>query len=181
MTVVGGQRAAATCKLLLLLFFALLAACSCAAAPARRLSAARPTAAAAAGGVCGCCSCHCSSSTDGDAATLRPWHNAAFRVRSLPAAHTPFSRALAYSPTAGAPQVYQQHVDLLERRLRQRTQPPAACAARYGSRRRRRIGETSVCRVARASAAWRCTPCAPLLVLPRDGDSISLCRSARSA
>jgi len=180
MVAVGGQRAAQPLLQAAAAASALLAAYrySCR-SPARPLAAAMPTAAAAAGGVCGCCSCRCSSSTDGDAAAFQPWHDAAFRARSLP--DVPFSSALACSPSASAPQVYQQHVDLLEQRLRQRTRPPAACAARYGLRRRRRLGETSVCRVARASAAWRCTPCAPLLVLPRDGDSISLCRSARSA
>jgi hypothetical protein len=131
------------------------------------------------GRVCSCCSCRCSSSTNGDAATLRSWHDAAFWAQSLH--DEPFSRALTCSPTASAPQVYQEHVDLLEQRLRQRTPPPAACAARYGLRRQRCIGETNVCRAARASAAWRCAPRAPLLVLPRDGDSISLCRSAPSA
>jgi len=112
---------------------------------------------AAAGKRCCCCCCSaaellllaacscpcplcCRCSTNGDTAMAR-----CCTVTPLPAADAPFSTAFTCSPIESALEVYQEHVDLLERHLQRRTRPPAACAARYGLRLRRRLGESDEC------------------------------------
>jgi len=72
------------------------------------------------------------------------------QVQALPAANAPKGPFPEHSPSALKKAPQKEHVGLLERRLQQRTQPPAACAARYGSCLLWHLGETSVFRVARA-------------------------------